>query len=107
MAIIAFTENVEFADWVDEDDIDIRGLTIPEDESDVKMPVYSMNEHMSSPWKEKSLFNIFTFHFETTRGPHREASELRSDDEDDTWVDTFLSELSHHINDRTLDHRFC
>ncbi|GBM03727.1 hypothetical protein AVEN_134947-1 [Araneus ventricosus] len=54
MAVIAFTENVKFADWVDEDDIYIRGLTIPEDESVVKMPMYSMNEHISSPWKEES-----------------------------------------------------
>ncbi|GBN67739.1 hypothetical protein AVEN_17844-1, partial [Araneus ventricosus] len=38
MAVITFTENAEFADWVDED-IDIRGLTISEDESDVKTPV--------------------------------------------------------------------
>ncbi|GBL99358.1 hypothetical protein AVEN_206775-1 [Araneus ventricosus] len=53
MAVIAFTENVELAEWVDEDDIDIRGLTIPEDESDVKMPVYSINEHISSPWEEE------------------------------------------------------
>ncbi|GBM39684.1 hypothetical protein AVEN_8850-1, partial [Araneus ventricosus] len=28
MAVIIFTENVEFEDWVDEDDIDIRRLTI-------------------------------------------------------------------------------
>ncbi|GBM67911.1 hypothetical protein AVEN_181361-1 [Araneus ventricosus] len=54
MAVIAFTENVEFADWVDDDDIDTRGLTIPEDENDVKMLVYSMNEHISSPWEEES-----------------------------------------------------
>ncbi|GBN17059.1 hypothetical protein AVEN_63806-1 [Araneus ventricosus] len=54
MAVITFTENVEFVDWVDEDDIDIRGLTIPEDERDVKMPVYSMNEHISTPWEEES-----------------------------------------------------
>ncbi|GBN03201.1 hypothetical protein AVEN_71747-1, partial [Araneus ventricosus] len=46
MAVIAFTENVEFEDWVDEDP--------PEDESDVKMPVYSMNGHISSPWEEES-----------------------------------------------------
>ncbi|GBN21206.1 hypothetical protein AVEN_125238-1 [Araneus ventricosus] len=57
MAVIAFTENVEFADWVDEDDIDIRGLTIPEDESDVKIAVYSTNEHISSPWEEESPTN--------------------------------------------------
>ncbi|GBN17510.1 hypothetical protein AVEN_130966-1 [Araneus ventricosus] len=55
---------------------------------------------------EFSLFNIFAFHFETTGGPHRDASEPWSDDEDDTWADTFLSELQHHINDRTFDHRF-
>ncbi|GBN87169.1 hypothetical protein AVEN_142987-1 [Araneus ventricosus] len=48
MAVITFTENVEFADWVDEDNIDIRGLTISEDESDVKMPVCSFIEHISS-----------------------------------------------------------
>ncbi|GBO33324.1 Actin-related protein 5, partial [Araneus ventricosus] len=29
VAVIAFTKNVEFADWVDEDGINIRGLTIP------------------------------------------------------------------------------
>ncbi|GBN08105.1 hypothetical protein AVEN_19069-1, partial [Araneus ventricosus] len=54
MVVIAFTENVEFADWVDEDDIDISGLTIPEDESDVKVPAYLMNEHISSLWEEES-----------------------------------------------------
>ncbi|GBM58237.1 hypothetical protein AVEN_85836-1 [Araneus ventricosus] len=54
VVVIAFTENVEFADSVDEDGIDIRGLTIPEDESDVKMPVSTMNEHISSPWEEES-----------------------------------------------------
>ncbi|GBM33287.1 hypothetical protein AVEN_101623-1 [Araneus ventricosus] len=54
VAVITFTETVEFADWVDEDVIDIRGLTISEDESVVKMPVYSMNEHIYSPWKEES-----------------------------------------------------
>ncbi|GBO10282.1 hypothetical protein AVEN_220919-1 [Araneus ventricosus] len=37
MVVITFSENVEFADWVDEDNIVSRGLTIPEDENDVKM----------------------------------------------------------------------
>ncbi|GBN30963.1 hypothetical protein AVEN_274066-1 [Araneus ventricosus] len=32
MTVIALIENVKFADWVDEDDLDIRGLTIAEDE---------------------------------------------------------------------------
>ncbi|GBM16430.1 hypothetical protein AVEN_94927-1 [Araneus ventricosus] len=54
MAVIIFTENLEFVDWVDEDDIDIRGLTISEGKRDVKMPVYSMNEHISTPWEEES-----------------------------------------------------
>ncbi|GBL88081.1 hypothetical protein AVEN_133731-1 [Araneus ventricosus] len=54
MAVIAFTENVEFVDWVDEDDIGIRGLTIPEDERDVKMTVHSMNKNISSAWEEES-----------------------------------------------------
>ncbi|GBO08497.1 hypothetical protein AVEN_268569-1, partial [Araneus ventricosus] len=27
---------------------------IPEDESDVKMPVYSMHGHISSPWEEET-----------------------------------------------------
>ncbi|GBN06260.1 hypothetical protein AVEN_155970-1 [Araneus ventricosus] len=48
MAVIAFTKNVEFADSLDEDDIDIKGLTIPGDQSNVKMPMYSMNEHIYS-----------------------------------------------------------
>ncbi|GBM08352.1 hypothetical protein AVEN_108355-1 [Araneus ventricosus] len=52
-----------------------------------------------------SLLNIFAFHFETTGGPHRDASEPWSDVEDDTWADTFLSQLQHHINDRKFDHR--
>ena len=44
----------KFANWVDEDDVDITELAIPEDESDIKMPVYSMNDHICSPWEEET-----------------------------------------------------
>lgn len=46
MGIIAFTENVDFVDWMDEDNIDIRILTFPEDVKDVKMAMYSINKHV-------------------------------------------------------------
>ncbi|GBN83978.1 hypothetical protein AVEN_18437-1 [Araneus ventricosus] len=48
MAVIAFTENVEFRDWVDEDDIDIRGLTIPEDERCQNACVLDKRTHIFS-----------------------------------------------------------
>lgn len=45
MAVITFTENVEFADWMDEDVI-VDITIILEDESDIKTLVYSMKKHI-------------------------------------------------------------
>lgn len=45
MAVITFTENEEFADWIDEDVI-VDITLILEDESDIKILVYSMKKHI-------------------------------------------------------------
>lgn len=52
MAIIALNDKVEVADWMDEDDIDVTGITIPEDDGNNNMPIISINDHLSSPWEE-------------------------------------------------------
>lgn len=52
MAVISLSENVEFVDWMDENDIDTTGINIPDDNGSSQLPVFSMNEHISSPWEE-------------------------------------------------------
>lgn len=49
MVIIANVENGESADWIDEDELDLNGISIPQDEEIHALPIYSMEEHLSSP----------------------------------------------------------
>ncbi|GBO02017.1 hypothetical protein AVEN_183077-1 [Araneus ventricosus] len=95
-------ENWRSASRTETRTIDLAAMEITVDHQD-----YNHEVQRATDWPVQfSLFIIFAFHFETTGGPHRDASEPWSDDEDDTWADAFLSELQHHINDRTFDHRF-
>lgn len=51
MAIIANTENgQEDVEWIDEEDLDLTGVTIPEDNDEHLTPVISISKHLSSPW---------------------------------------------------------
>jgi len=52
MLIIATAENAKSAEWQDEDNLDISEMTIPEKRcTGSGMPVYTRNEHFSSPWE--------------------------------------------------------
>ncbi|GBM19419.1 hypothetical protein AVEN_17189-1 [Araneus ventricosus] len=55
MVVVTFTENVEFADWGMKTILTLEGLLSSRMRAMSKYPVYSMNEHISSPWEEKSL----------------------------------------------------
>ena len=57
MAIIAHTENADIlsAEWLDEDDVDLSGITVPQDDGNdksVAMPIITIEEHLASPWKD-------------------------------------------------------
>ncbi|BFZ21940.1 hypothetical protein BsWGS_24979 [Bradybaena similaris] len=51
MVIIANEENGESADWIDEDELDLNGISIPQDEEIHALPIYSMEDHFASPWE--------------------------------------------------------
>ena len=52
MAIIALEES-EFAEWLDEDEVDCGGIVIPNRiTDDTSMPVFHIEEHLASPWEE-------------------------------------------------------
>ena len=55
MPIIAHTENADIlsAEWLDEDDVDLSGITVPHDGSDksVVMPIITIAEHLASSWE--------------------------------------------------------
>lgn len=55
MVIIANEENGESVDWMDEEDVDLSGVAVPEFNSNRSgnlVPVISMRDHFSSPWEE-------------------------------------------------------
>jgi hypothetical protein len=51
MVIIANEENGESAEWMDEEELDLNGISIPQDEEIHTLPIYSMKEHFASPWE--------------------------------------------------------
>ena len=51
MVIIANEENGESVDWIDEEDLDLNGISTPQDEEIRALPIYSMKEHFASPWE--------------------------------------------------------
>jgi len=48
MVIIANVENGESVDWIDEEELDLNGISIPGDDDNQTFPVYSMSEHFAS-----------------------------------------------------------
>ncbi|GBM47817.1 hypothetical protein AVEN_260089-1 [Araneus ventricosus] len=85
--------------WSTTASIHLPNLQVSNDPTDDEFCQDLVNDTDNSPETDLASFN-------KAGGPHQDASEPWSDDEDDTWTDTFLSELQHHINDRTFDHRF-
>ena len=55
MVIIANQENGESVDWFDEQDLDLTGIAIPNEEpaNTPAFPVLSMKDHFQSPWEEE------------------------------------------------------
>ena len=53
MVIIANEENGESVDWIDEEDVDLNGISTPQDEEIRALPIYSANEHFASPWENE------------------------------------------------------
>lgn len=56
MAVIASEENGECCEWVDEQDVDVAGISVPEDLDILPtvsvMPIIDISEHLTSPWEE-------------------------------------------------------
>ena len=48
MVVIANEENGESADWIDEEDLDLNGISIPFDDDIHSFPTYFMKEHFAS-----------------------------------------------------------
>ena len=52
MAIIPLQES-EFAEWLDEDEVDCGRIVIPNRiTNDTSIPVFHIEEHLASPWEE-------------------------------------------------------
>ena len=50
MVIIVNAENGENADLIDEEDLDLNGIPISQDEENRVLPICSMKEHFAPPW---------------------------------------------------------
>jgi hypothetical protein len=64
MAIIARGEMLS-AEWLDEDDVDLSGVLVPQEikESDT-MPIITIEEHLAYPWEDgifKKWFKAILF----------------------------------------------
>ena len=51
MVITMSEENGESVDWMDEEDVDLTGISIPRDEQIHATPIYSIKDHFASPWE--------------------------------------------------------
>ena len=49
-------ENGEHVEWVDEDELDVTGIILPQEEDgdDNPMPVITMEEHFTGVWEEEN-----------------------------------------------------
>jgi hypothetical protein len=54
MVVIAHMENGESAEWHDEDDLDLTGLIVPTNRTDVGgLPICGLDSHFSAPWQDE------------------------------------------------------
>ena len=52
MAIIAHGEMLS-AEWLDEDDVDLSGVLVPQEINEsATMPIITIEEHLASPWED-------------------------------------------------------
>ena len=53
MAIIAHGEMLD-AEWIDEDDADLSGVSVPQEiDKSAPMPIVTTEEHLASPWEDE------------------------------------------------------
>jgi len=53
MVVIAQRElNSEYAEWVDENLVDLTDIELPVAPGDLAMPTVSVDEHLKSPWSD-------------------------------------------------------
>ena len=43
-------ENGENTDWMDEENLDLNGVPIPQDEKNCVLPIYSMKDYFALSW---------------------------------------------------------
>ena len=51
MVISANEENGESVDWIEEEELDLNGISISQDEQIRALPIYSIKEYFASPWE--------------------------------------------------------
>lgn len=56
MVIIANEENGESVDWIDEEYLDLNGISTLQHEEIRALPIYSMKEHFASPWENGEAY---------------------------------------------------
>lgn len=69
MAVIAMQENSSYAEWLDEDELDTTGLSIPkdsshhlqDDESEDPIKVVPLEEHFTNPWEDEEKYKYFIY----------------------------------------------
>ena len=52
MVVTAQSENVESVEWQDKDDLDLTGMTVSQVDDVTGLPVCSMTDQFSSPWRD-------------------------------------------------------
>lgn len=46
---------------MNEEDLDLNGTSIPQDDDVYALPIYSMKEHFCSPWDNEEQINLLVF----------------------------------------------
>jgi hypothetical protein len=45
--------NSEYAEWVNEENVDLNDIELPVAPADLAMPTVSTDEHVKTPWSDK------------------------------------------------------
>ena len=55
MVVIAREENGESVDWMEEEDLNMDGIQVPQEKVDVGLPILPLSEHFKSAWEEELI----------------------------------------------------
>jgi hypothetical protein len=56
--ILSKKREEERVEWIHEEDLDLVGLTIPNEDSDhlsTKVPIFTLDQHLAQPWEQDIL----------------------------------------------------